>query len=194
MPKECYQEIFVLADREELSQGKAWYDVARQRALTLAEETGKSLETCAGVIAVLSPMVEWNVNIKAASAILKHGSKARRVPGFRLNRRKALAVLRGEYESIKGPKVREFWLTILNPSHTEPVIDSQMIGAWYNGEIDKGDIGKVAGNKKKLEEIRQAVKDIAREEELKVAQVQAIIWLTFKRLKGPYANQLKLWR
>lgn len=194
MPKECYREIFASADNEEMRQGLAWYETAHRQALTLSEITGKPVETCAGVIAVLSPRVEWNLNVRAAKAILMHGSRARHVPGYGANRRKAFAVLKGDYEVIRGPKVGEFWKSILNPTHSEPVIDSQMIAAYWNGKIDKEGITWVAGNKGKLEEIKQSVKEIASEHGLNVGQVQAIIWLTFKRLKGPYAQQLKLWR
>ena len=193
MPIECYREILSQADEEEVREGKAWYDKAHAQAQAMAQETGKSVEVAAGVIAVLSPQVEWNLNLRVAKDALKYKGKAKRVPGYRRNWDKARAVMKGKFECSRGPKVRAFYETILNPAHEEPVLDFHMIAAWWMGRIDKKDIKTVSDSKKRTEPMRRAIKEIAREEGLWAGQVQAIIWLTFKRMQGRYCEQLKLW-
>ena len=195
MPIECYRELLDKADREEKERGRTWYADAHKSALKIAAETGSTVEKAVGVIAVLSPMVEWNVNLKAARLFLRSKGKAKRgIPGFATNRRKAKEVMKGNFEVIRGPKVRAFFETLLDPEHPEPVIDTQMIAAFYDGTAYRDDFRIVSQSKKRLEPIREAVKLLAEERGEPVSQVQATIWITFKRTKSEYANQLKLWR
>jgi hypothetical protein len=193
MPKECYREILNQSDTEEIRLGRAWYKNAKNEIEKIAADTLIPLETCAGVVACLSPMVEWRLNLRAAKRFLKTKGKSKG-PGFAYNYRKAREVLRGDYSVIRGPKVSRFFKTLLNPAYPEAVIDSQMIDAWWGGEIDRGGVALVAGNEKRLQPIRQEVAELAKERGENVSQTQAILWLTHKRLKGKFANQYKLWK
>lgn len=195
MPIECYRELLDQADNEEKERGRTWYMSAHKRAMEIAAETGYPVETTIGVIAVLSPMVEWGVNLKAARVLLRSKGKAKRgIAGFVSNRKKAKEVMKGNFEVIRGPKVRAFFETLLNPNHPEPVIDTQLIAAFYEGTAYRDDFKIVSQSKKRLEPIRNALKLLAEERREPVSQVQATIWLVFKRTKSEYANQLKLWK
>jgi hypothetical protein len=193
MPVECYRELLEQSDADEIKRGREWYGSAKKEIEKLAADTLQSLETCAGVVAVLSPMVEWSVNLKAARRFVKSKGKVRGA-GFAGNYRKARSVLKGDLSVIRGPKVSRFYETLLDPSYPEPVIDTQMIAAFYKGKAYRDDFKVVSQSEKRLEPIRQAVKDLAAERGEKVGAVQAQIWITFKRLNSEYANQLKLWR
>lgn len=181
------------AEPDDVRQGLAWYSTVHQKCLKLAGETGYSLEQCAGVVAVLSPMVEWNLNMRTATRFLKAKGKLTSVPGFARNKRKARQVLKGDLGVIRGPKVKAFFETIIDPNHLEPVIDTQMLAAFYEGVAYRDDL-KWAMTKKRLAPVRAAVKNIAERKGWRISEAQAIIWVTWKRLNSEYADQLKLWR
>jgi hypothetical protein len=193
MPAECYREILAQSDGDEVRRGRSWYADAKKEIEKIAVDTMESLETCTGVVAVLSPMVEWNLNLRSARRFIKSKGKVKGA-GFAGNYRKAKGVLKGDLSVIRGPKVSRFYETLLNPSFPEPVIDTQMIAAFYRGKAYRDDFKIISQSDKRLGPIRQAVKDIAAERGEKVAATQATIWMTFKRLNGAYANQLKLWK
>ena len=193
MPIECYKDLLKQADDEEWSRGRRWYHEVNQTIGQWSKEFKVSKEICAGVIAVLSPMVEWSLNLKSAYRFIKTKGKVRG-PGFDRNYDKAKQVLKGNLEIIRGPKVKRFYETILNPSFEEAVIDTQMIAAFYSGHAYRDDFKIMQGNEKRLEPIRKAVSELADEYGESVSTIQATIWLTFKRLNGEYANQLKLFK
>jgi hypothetical protein len=49
-----------------MDRGAAWYDTAREHAHCMASIADVSMQACAGVIAVLSPQVEWSINLEEA--------------------------------------------------------------------------------------------------------------------------------
>jgi len=194
MPIECYKKIIAKADSTDIEQGRSWYKAANKKVLALAVESGYSPEQVAGVIAVLSPMVEWNLNLKAATRFIRGKGKARGVPGFSTNRRKAKEVLQGNLGAVRGPKVEAFYHTLLNPDHAIPVIDTQMIAAFFEGKAYRDDFGIVSRSEKRKEPMYQAVRQIAEEKKWTVSETQAVIWTCFKQQNGPYADQLKLFK
>lgn len=192
MSIKCYREILERADSEEIRQGRAWYWNANQRIEKMSAETGYPLKICAGVVAVLSPMVEWGLNFRTAEKFLNTKGKTKG-PGFKENFRKAREILRGNMDVIRGPKVSRFFQTLVNPNFDEPTIDSQMIAAFWSDKPYSEEIGK-RNREKYLRPMREAVIQLANERKESVSQTQAIIWLSFKRLNGQYADQLKLWK
>ena len=62
---------FALATSLEVAQGVAWYSIALATAEYMAEKYGLSADTCAGVIAALSPNNRWERNIIDAENIIK---------------------------------------------------------------------------------------------------------------------------
>ncbi len=194
MSIEKYRTIIEQADTEETRNGLTWYDRAHAKVHSIAIQNNIEPARVAGIIAVLSPKVEWHLNLKAAENIIKNKSKARGISGFNCNVKKALKVLHGDLNVIQGPKVEPFFRTLLNPLHNEPVIDSHMVAAFYTERtLQTKDIQKIAGTRRRNKLIG-AVETLAKENNWSVAQTQAVIWVTYKRLSGPYANQYKLWK
>jgi hypothetical protein len=195
MPIECYRKIIEKADSADIEQGRDWYKAVHKKVLVLAAESGYSPEQVAGVIAVLSPNVEWNLNLRAAGMFLKAKGKIRKgIPGYHKNRRKAKEVLEGNLDAVRGPKVRAFYNTLLDPEHAVPVIDTQMIAAFFEGTAYRDDFGIVSSSEKRKEPMYQAVKQIAKEKKWTVSETQGVIWTCFKIQNGPYAMQLKLFK
>lgn len=193
MPIECYREILEQADSDEIRRGRTWYRDARKTIKAMADESGVTIEIAAGVVAVLSPMVEWSLNLVEARHFLRKKGRGPQGAGFTRNYRKAREVLRGNLDVIRGPKVSRFFKTLIDPKFNEAVIDTQMIAAFYRGKAYRDDFRVVFQSEKRLSPIREAIRTIADERGETVGTIQATIWMTFKRLNGPYAMQLKIW-
>jgi len=57
------------ADTETWDQGKNWYHDARAFSRWLADHFGVTPEQAAGVVAVLSPRIDWDTNMRSAVAV-----------------------------------------------------------------------------------------------------------------------------
>ncbi len=110
------------------TNGSRWYNNARGQALRIAAETGKPFEHVVGVIARLSPGVNWEANLVAARELCRFGE----VPGYQgypANVDRARAVLvDGWSEPPRGPKISAFYWNILEPSDpTRVTLDRHML-------------------------------------------------------------------
>lgn len=109
------------ATARDISQGEHWYDNAREIAENLADGTPYSVEQCAYVIAALSPNVAWGENVSAATfAVEGHLAGVHhnewRGAGYGENKVKAAAILDGNLDALRGPKVTNFASGILGDS------------------------------------------------------------------------------
>lgn len=92
--------------------GATWYGEAREAALTLAAQSGRSLDCAAAVIAHMSPRTTWARNVAGAAAVLLTGE----APGcIGANVARALAAVESDdpLSTINGPKTRAFAANIL---------------------------------------------------------------------------------
>ena len=197
MSIEVYKDLLKKSDADDITQGRDWYKTAHNKVLALAKASGYSPEQVAGVVAVLSPMVEWNLNWKSAERFCKGKGKARGIPGFASNRNKAKNILKSPdnvEDYVRGPKVNPFYHSLLDPAYPRPVVDTQMIAAFYEGVAYRDDLKFVSGSEKRKEPIYAAIETLAGERQWPVAEMQAVLWVTFKRVNGKYADQLKLFK
>lgn len=88
--------------------GRDWYRRARVLAWDMATECGVTLRTAAGVIAALSPRLQWVANVRAARRMLQ-GTDPSGV--FKASKAKARRIIAGESPEavLSGPKVRAFF-------------------------------------------------------------------------------------
>ena len=194
---ESYRKLLNQANANDITQGRGWYYTAHKKVLALSSASGYTKEQVAGVVAVLSPLVEWNLNFRSAERFCKSKGKARGIPGFSRNRNKAKIILQspGNVEDyVRGPKVNPFYHSLLDPTYPRPVIDTQMIAAFYEGMAYREDLKVVSQSEKRKEPIYAAVKTLADEQGWLVSETQGVLWITFKRLNGAYANQLELFK
>lgn len=100
-----------------------WYRQSRRTARALARRHGRTLSCAAGVIAALSPRIQWKANVEGADHILGGGDTG---PGFNTNVEKACRIRDGErpLSVLGGPKVRAFYRAIMGEQ--VPVIDVWM--------------------------------------------------------------------
>lgn len=108
------------ATADQRKDGREWYVKANREARRLARLHGVSLATAAGVIAALSPRLQWTSNVRAAHKLLD-GQDVTGV--FLASLTKAQHIYTGErpLRILSGPKVRAFYGALMG--RPEAVVD-----------------------------------------------------------------------
>jgi hypothetical protein len=193
---------FTLATSLEVAQGVAWYSVAYDTAMNMGEKYGLSAQTCAGVIAALSPNNRWERNIIDAENIIKawrHGDDddvlAVKCCTYHKMKEKALKILNSAKpidEILNGPKIVEFYHCITDrfesaASHTNDVcIDGHAYSVWFGLRLTMKQVPNIGVKlrAKIKQDYRDATSFINEElgEKYKASDIQAITWVTHKRI------------
>jgi hypothetical protein len=175
---------YVLADDSDINDGIDWYG----RALELAIELDPTNPRRAvGIIAVLSPMTSWPMNVRRAREVYATGTTS----GLTNNVRKAERIFNGENpdDVVSGEKVTSFFHNILGDD-ARVTVDRHAIDCAY-GKVQTDDERSKAVKSTKARDgygiIRDAYKHVAQiisNETGKVitgAQLQAIVWVYWRR-------------
>lgn len=186
---ETILEWYALASPDEIIRGSSWYDHAHQYALALAEKHDTNLAIAAGVISALSPGTTWERNLLDASAVFTMGDDAT-VSSYGRNKRKALALINGDLApdnafSTAGYKTLQFWRNICAPDVAGPVtIDRHCTRAALGSDLHPSEAIKWSKHPRKYERIQLAYQLASDDIGLLPHQLQAIVWLVFRRLFG----------
>lgn len=187
------QALLDLASAGEQSEGLTWYQRANFAAVRLADQYEIQIETAAGVIAALSPRNKWDRNLIDAenliAAYVAAGYEACeevKVCTFGANKKKAMDILlfsaTGDLvmEILSGPKLIEFFSCIIGED--DVCIDGHAYSIWFG---DRVTLAKVPSIGKKLrEEIKKDYLAVAKKNNLKGYEVQAITWVAHRRIHG----------
>ena len=187
------QALLDLASAGEQSEGMTWYQRANVAATRLADQYEIQIETAAGVIAALSPRNKWDRNLIDAenliAAYVAAGAEACeevKVCTFGANKKKAMEILTWEatgdlvIEMLSGPKLIEFFSCIMGED--DVCIDGHAYSIWFG---DRVTLAKVPSIGKKLRaEIKKDYLAVAKKNNLKSYEVQAITWVAHRRIHG----------
>ena len=173
------RRVLSAATTEESKEGIEWYTKASAIA---TGPTSKETRRAAGAIAALSPGLSWERNV-AEFRRLQAGLGAKFQTG--INWRKAETIYSGTepLEVLSGPKTRAFYMNIAYPfSAATTTIDRHAYSALAgrhltSKELQSLDLGSYA-------KAQDAYVQLAEENELLPCQVQAIVWVTWRRLKA----------
>ncbi len=126
-------QLETLVDRlthDQWADGMEWYQLANRLSHKWALEHGLRFDFVAGIIAALSPRIQWEVNLADAKSILTDGEQAS-TAAFGPNVVKALWILDGTSpeSELGGRKVRSFFHNISDPyGSLDVTLDSWMAG------------------------------------------------------------------
>jgi hypothetical protein len=169
------------ANETELKHGCAWYRVANDACQTIADKHSMPLRTVAGIVAALSPGLEWTRNLAQAEAFISaNGEGVYGVYG-RKNTIKAQRILAGENPDgvLSGPKVRAFFACIMDPRTDAVVIDSH---AWCAGiNRTHGRWSNVRVTDTRYRWMARHYARAAKRVSVSPASFQAVVWITWKR-------------
>ena len=168
-------EHYENSSSEARAGGAGWYTMAQREAMRMARKHGTTLHRAAGVIAALSPQLQWGVNLRVAEQVLEYGEA--REGCLRSSEEKAVRIQRGErpLAVLGGPKVRAFYRAMLGDSDAA-VLDTWMFYAlgWPEGGTKSG---------AHYERAADALREAARRVDLSVPQFQAIVWWHVRGVK-----------
>lgn len=188
--------VYVRANDLDRAEGLHWYQMAYDTAKVISDKFNVSLPQSVGVIAALSPGRNWGMNLLEAEDFIKEYTKGRRgadLPvvgtyGHR-NIRKAIRILEGEppMHVLGGNKVRSFYMNIVSPLNSlEVTIDRHAKGLAVRSNSIKGattEEDAIVTNAEYPYYAKHYVK-LAERLGLIPHQLQAICWVTWRRLKG----------
>jgi len=101
----------------ERAAGAAWYSDARDHAAGVGDLVGAGLRAGAGAIAVLSPQVEWSVNVREAYAVACDVADD---------------VMPNEHAFAAFPSnVEKAWAILSDPSTVDDVVSGPKVSAFY---------------------------------------------------------------
>ena len=188
--------VYGLATREDISRGIQWYPLAHNIMVEWAATFGRSIANVSCVTAALSPQLPWERCLIIADDVL-HGNPPSIGGSLNSNLRKAKAI-RDTHASdtvgyfINGCKVRCF-ATNLAGNMDIVTVDT------HAAQIASGDVRNTlrVDTWKRYEPVASAYVDAAKRvspvtkgrKHIEPAFLQAITWLTWKRLYPHKQNQ-----
>lgn len=165
----------------EMVEGMAWYRDAHSIAKALSPA---DIRKGAGVLAALSPMTPWGRNIMLAARAFEDG-EASGTLGTSV--RSANKILAGTdpLDVLGGDKVRAFFACIADPASNEVCIDRHAFDVAV-GQETNNETRAALKRKGVYAEFVQAYRDAVEMIDFPIspAQLQAVTWLTWRRMKG----------
>lgn len=188
------RRVFALRTGEDERQGIGWYREARREIQAAADEAGVPVEVAVHITAALSPGVRWSQNLVALKKILaaKNSPQWRRalegavVAGYAKNADKAKRILVAWVEGrewrdiLSGPKVKAFAASILGRDDADVVVDVHAYSVAANRRYKVGGVPKVTAKRRQI--ISDAYRAVAKEAGISPADMQAVTWVTWRRL------------
>jgi hypothetical protein len=171
-----------VATAKDLADGLAWYDRARRMAESMADESGLPVAHCAGVIAALSPRVQWAENVKSARRMIEAASRGEAEPrtnGTLSNRAKAWRIAKGEHpdDVLSGPKVRAFYANIMGDT------DAVTVDVWA-ARAAEGRDWPHAPVRRRYRLLAESYRRAGKRHGMTGRDVQAAVWTVYRRLNG----------
>jgi hypothetical protein len=186
--------IYQLATLTEQQDGIAWYPAARAIARTLADRYGIHPAEAIGVIAALSPRNRWERNVQDADALIAayiaggpEQAQLTKACTFNTNKAKAIRILTAGVLTdadvlaiLSGPKVSEFYNCIQGID--DVCIDGHAFCIWAANRTGLKDVPAIGVKLRR--QIKADYRAAADELGLKPSELQAITWVTWRRIHG----------
>ncbi len=187
-------KVYAQATDSDIDMGLHWYQQVNDAAKAIAGRctTATTVEVI-GVIAALSPGLSWGLNVLQAEQLIKAHEQGTELPlvgsyGHK-NVDKAIRILNHEWplDVLGGNKVRAFFYNILFPTGDAHVtIDRHAKALTINAPATRrgfaSDNVLSAVKKSEYDYIAWHYEVIARRLRLIPSQLQAICWITWKRI------------
>jgi hypothetical protein len=159
--------VYDATDDSVIVEGRAWYPRTLALAAEMARETGRTVECAAGVIAAMSPRLQWHLNVQYAWDILRGGSGS----GLTRSLANAHRIVQGAHplDVLNGPKTRAFYGAIMGTGHTATV------DAWAVQGATERAYGAVAPAR--YDDVAAAYATAAERCGENVHAMQAIVWV-----------------
>lgn len=165
------QHILAEARGEEIKEGMGWYREANRYCWSLSRKYGVPMPSVVGALAALSPRNKWERNKADVESLLLSPDAA--VGTFGANKKRALQCLStpSPRALLTGRKVRSFYDNILHYNAITVVTVDVWMGRIWDLEPTKG-----------YDVVEEQVKHYAASMGILPHQLQAILWVVYRRL------------
>jgi len=173
---------------EEHNAGLFWYAEAQQFTHELANEYDLDPYKVAGVVSALSPNNKWERNkIDAETVVKAHiagiGPDSVKVCTYNANKNKAFEILRGNTEiTAKSPKTHAFAMNVGLNSPDHITVDKWHLRSCVVGPDDGIVDCAESCTAVQYRRVEAITAMLAKDLGLKGFELQAIIWVTIKRV------------
>lgn len=172
------ERFYSMATPEEIADGRDWYADARSFARRMAFKYSATVPQVAQIIAVLSPRISWEQNKANAEKFLAYGADVK-IFATRAQKQKCAEILTGSYAIPEtAQKTFSFAENIAELESPRVTVDR------HASKIAINDLrgGSVSITKKNYLEFESAYKKSAERLGLRPYELQAITWITYKRV------------
>jgi hypothetical protein len=188
------RRVFSLRTALEEREGIGWYREARRELQAASDAAGVPLEVAAHITAALSPNIRWGTNLAATKKALevvgqpnwREALEGLTLAGFAKNSTKAKDILIAWVEGrdwagiLSGPKVRAFADSLIGRPDAEVVVDVHAYSVAVNRRWTVKTIPGISNLRRRI--VSDAYRAVAKEAGLSPAEVQAVTWVTWRRL------------
>lgn len=201
--------LYMQADALDHADGRTAYIKYHDLLLRLSIHYGFEFEPTVAAFAALSPNNDYlgnlrslvsllccRTSISATSLFTRTGMERATVSTYKACAKRAISYLLDGVsftETVKGQKITAFYHNILDPTCSRHVtIDGHMIGAYLAQPLTMKEAQKWMTRTRYIE-VARAVQALARQADMLPHQMQAILWMTRKRVLGvKYTPQFDL--
>ena len=173
------------ASESSIAEGKVWYSHANHIAWQVTKLLGsKDIRVGAGIIASLSPQMDWGENVTEALRFVSVGFSTKQT---RANNMKAKRISEGDDPEtvLGGLKVTAFYHAILEPfGDTPPVVDRHAIDIHKGELVSKRDRNRAMSNPRVISRIQTSYKLASKKLGVHWHVVQAVTWVQQRKNKG----------
>jgi hypothetical protein len=183
------EEVFIQSTSSDLREARVWYRNAGIYAKDMSTEFNIPYIKCCALISVLSPQKEWWQNIQLTRSFLRSKGIYCRHLTNQVKKAKTIYSYEGHFreidEFIGGRKTTNFFHNIHSPTSPNWItIDGHML------QLMTGKMEIKAVTNKQYDFLANILKNKAKEHNFVPSEFQALLWLTWKRIKPRY-NELK---
>ena len=191
--------MYMQATPVDTQEGTVWYNNAHKICKGLSDKYKMPLSTVVGVVSALSPNNKWDRNILDAEQMIRAyalGYDYPKVCTFTSNKDKAMTILECEIDSsdnicaiLKGNKTIAFFRGILTDGQCDEItVDGHAFNIWRGMYTSLNEVPAISNKLYKTvsDAYKQAAVTINNLEGTKysAAQIQAITWVTHRRVNG----------
>ena len=173
------------ASESSIAEGKVWYSHANHIAWQVTKLLGsKDIRVGAGIIASLSPQMDWGENVTEGLRFVSVGYSTKQT---RANNMKAKRISEGDDPEtvLGGLKVTAFYHAILEPfGDTPPVVDRHAIDIHKGELVSKRDRNRAMSNPRVISRIQTSYKLASKKLGVHWHVVQAVTWVQQRKNKG----------
>ena len=172
------EKMYLQASYQEIKLGKMWYRFASIFAFKLSVKYEIKLKQACDLISILSPQNKWEQNKIDAIKILS--GKTNGIFATKQAINEALMVVNGKFEIPESrTKTFAFSKAIETAGYSDRIVIDRHAISIAEGRLTPKGRGVT---KKEYRDAETAYNVIANKDDLPPSQIQAITWLTYKRI------------